>query len=99
MDNNKVCLTTFIYGDKYQDYIPLFVYSCHKAYPEYDIHLFLYDTLRKDIRKLIDFLDKNNVHIHEHYFRECTKMRPFIAQTLRWVLWDPVFLEYDYIYI
>ena len=26
-------------------------------------------------------------------------MKPYIAQTLRWVIWDPIFMKYDYLYI
>ena len=42
----KVCVTTYIYGEKYQDYIPLLIYSIHKVYPEYYIILFLYGVLQ-----------------------------------------------------
>ena len=99
MKNKRVCFTTFIYGEIYQEYIPLFLYSCHKSYPEYDVHLFLYEGLREDIKKLINLLDINNVYFHEHSFCECKKMKPYIAQTLRWVIWDPIFMKYDYLYI
>lgn len=97
--HDKVCLTSFIYGEKYQYYIPLLLYSCHKAYPEYDIVLFVYGKLIKPVSKIVDSLDINNVRIVENSFEECKEMTPLRAQTLRWVLWDNCFLNYDYIYI
>lgn len=95
----KVCFTTYIYGKKYQDYIPLLVYSCSKSYPEYDIILFLYEKLDSNIKKQLDLLNLNNIVIIENKFYDCPKMNPLKARSLRWVLWDDLFLNYDYLYI
>lgn len=99
MYKENVCLTTFIYGVKYQAYIPFLVYSCFKSYPEYDIRLYLFDKLDKDVRKQLDFINAPNVTIIEHQFSDCPNMTPLKARSLRWVLWDDVFLKYDYLYI
>lgn len=99
MDQSKVCLTTFIYGVKYQEYIPFLVYSCKKAYPEYDIVLFLYDKLESIIKKQLSILDTQNVYIREESFKDCPHMTPLKAKSLRWVLWDDTFRNYDYLYI
>lgn len=98
-NNTKVCLTTFIYGIQYQNYIPFLLYSCYKAYPEYDVVLFLYDKLDEKIRTQIDNLElKNKLVIHENHFSDCPKMSPRKSQSLRWVVWDDVFIEYDFLY-
>jgi len=95
----KVCLTTYIYGVKYQNYIPLLLYSCHKAYPEYDVVLFLYDKLDQHVKRSIDTLNlSNKVIIHEEHFNDCPKMSPIKSKAFRWILWDDVFKEYDYLY-
>lgn len=99
MQNNKICLTTFIYGVKYQGYIPFLVYSCHKAYPDYDIVLFLYEALDSNISKQLDLIGKKNVVIKERCFNDCPNMDSLKAKSLRWVLWDDQFREYDYLYI
>lgn len=99
ISTNKVCLTTYIYGVKYQNYIPFLLYSCYKAYPEYDVVLFLYDKLDENIKVQIDSLElKNKVVIHENHFFDCPNMIPLKSKAFRWVLWDDVFLEYDYLY-
>ena len=46
----KICLTTFVQGHLYQEYLPMLIYSIGKAYPEYDVKIFLHDTLRDDLR-------------------------------------------------
>ena len=98
-NNTKVCLTTYIYGVKYQNYIPFLLYSCYKAYPEYDVVLFLYDKLDEKIKVQIDSLElKNKVVIHENHFNDCPKITPLKSKGLRWILWDDIFNEYDYLY-
>lgn len=96
----KVCLTTYIYGDQYQEYIPLMLYSVARSYPEYSIYIFINGSLRNDIKNTIRLIDKEykNYEIIEHTFDDCPKIRPLHAKTLRWVLWDDRFLEYDYLY-
>ena len=95
----KVCLTTFVYGEAYQAYIPFLMYSCYKAYPEYDMVIFVYKSLAKNIKKQIEKLNYSNVTIIENSFSDCPQMTPRISQCLRWVLWDLSFLQYDYLYI
>lgn len=98
-DNSKVLLTTFVYGVKYQAYIPLLVYSCNKSYPEYDIILFVYGNLDTQIRDQVNSLQLTNVTIVENSFADCPKMTPRVSQCLRWVLWDDKFRNYDYVYV
>lgn len=96
---DKVCLTTFISGERYQEYIPFLVYSCNKAYPEYDILLFLHEKLSPDIRKQLELLNVKNVSFVEEAFGDLRKPTPIQSMCLRWVLWDDRFLQYDYLYI
>ena len=98
-NKERVCLTTYIYGVRYQAYIPFLVYSCHKSYPEYDIRLYLHDNLDTDIKRQLEMIDIHNVTIIECHFGDCPHITPLKAKSLRWVLWDEKFLEYDYLYI
>lgn len=100
MQELKPCLfTTYVYGDKYQAFIPLLVYSCKKAYPEYDIMLFLHDSLSRDIQKqLQDFNLYDKVIIKEKAY-QFKNINSLTAGSTRWVLWDDIFLEYRYLYI
>lgn len=99
MKSDKVCLTTFIYGESYQAYIPFLVYSCHKSYPEYDIVLFVYGTLTESARRSLDCLSVRNCRVVENAFSDCPHMTPLKAMSLRWVLWDDTFADYDYLYV
>lgn len=96
----KVAIITYVYGDTYQDYIPLILYSIGKSYPEYYSYIFLYGTLRTDVSEYVDLIRSqyNKFKIIEHTFDDCPNMSPLKAKTLRWVLWDDSFKEYDYMY-
>ena len=93
----KVCVTTYVWGDKYQDYVPIAVYSLQKSYPEYDIVLFLHGTLKPSLKALLDKFNLK-VTIKENVFADCPQMNSSKAKAFRWVLWDDSFLSYDYIY-
>lgn len=95
----KVCLTTYVAGAKYQAYIPFLVYSCHTSYPEYDILLFVHGKLEDHVRKNLEFLSVPNCRIVENHFNDCPRMNALKAQSLRWVLWDEQFRQYDYLYM
>lgn len=98
-NDSKVCLTTYVYGEKYQLYIPMLLYSCYKAYPEYDVTLFIHGKLNKDVRKSIDRLElKNQIIIKENSFNDCPKISALKSKALRWILWDNNFINYDYLY-
>ncbi len=100
MRDKRVCFTTYIYGDNYQDYIPLMLYSVYKAYPEYSIIIFVSGKLRDDVIKIINLIGKvyKNYEIIENVFDDCPNMKPIKAKTLRWVLWSDRFKEFDYLY-
>lgn len=96
---DKICLTTFVYGKKYQAYIPFLLYSCHKAYPNYDFIIFVYGPLDEDIARQINYLHiSSKVIIKENAFADFQNMDPLISKTLRWLLWDDSFNDYDYLY-
>lgn len=96
---DKVCLTTFVYGERYISYIPFLVYSCTKSYPDYDIKIFVYGEMSNDINEQLGFIEnKSNVEIIENAYSDFKSMTPLISKTLRWLLWDDSFKSYDYLY-
>lgn len=97
--NSKVCVTTYIWGDRYQEYVPIAAYSILKMYPEYDLILFLHGSLNPSLKECLKKLGlEDRVKIIEHKFSDCPNMNPNKAMAFRWVLWDDLFLNYDYLY-
>ena len=61
---------------------------------------FLHDTLRDDLRPALDMIRStyDRFEIREHTFADCPNMNSLVARSLRWVLWDESFRDYDYLY-
>lgn len=96
-----MCITSFVFGDSYQDYIPLFIFSIQEAYPEYDIFIFIDKTLSPHVLEQVTKLNsRQNVHLIENYTKDIDfkNSLPYGA-AVRWLLWDDKFLEYRSIYI
>ncbi|MDD2961539.1 MAG: hypothetical protein PHR45_05605 [Muribaculaceae bacterium] len=97
--NEKVCVTTYVWGDNYQLYIPIAVFSMKKMYPEYDIIIFLHSSLNPELKKILIQLDLfDKIVIKENTFANCPNMNKYKAKAFRWVIWDELFFNYDYLY-
>ena len=96
----KVCFTTYIYGVKYQNFIPWILYTVGKAYPEYYTIIFISGVVREDIMCQIEAIRviNRNFKIVEHTFDDCPEMNPIKAMSFRWFVWDDLFLQFDYLY-
>ena len=97
---DKVCVTTYIWGDKYQIYVPIAIYSIKKFYPNYDVILFLHGKLASELRRILKVLNlEDKVIIRENAYADCPRMDAFKSMALRWVLWNDLFENYDYLYV
>ena len=97
---SKVCLTTFVYGSKYQDFIPLFIYSALKAYPDYYIKLFVYGRLKEKIKQQLKMLETlGDFEVLENQFNDLSISSPLEARTVRWILPYESFQNFDYLYV
>ncbi|SFU65705.1 hypothetical protein [Butyrivibrio sp. INlla21] len=99
--NNKLCIATWVYGRKYQGWIPLYVYSIKKNYPEYDIKIFVDQNLSLGIKRLLDEFDlSDSVDIYENIFTdEFLWLRNDIEKRCyRWLIRGYGLDKYDYVY-
>lgn len=96
----KIALTTFISGEDYQDWIPFILYSVYKSYPDYHVFIFLDEDIRPDVKSSVLAIKAlwNNFDIIDGDFSDIRPITRIKAQTIRWILWDKRFLEYDYLY-
>jgi len=95
----KVCVTTFVFGRKYQGYIPLLIYSLLKSYPDYVPIIFVHYRLRDDIAcTLKELRSLGHFIVKDNYFNEFKTLNTFEGKSLRWILQDDIYLQYDYVY-
>jgi len=91
----KHCITTVVSGNKYQDFIPLFVYSINRYYPEVDIHIFIKGSLNKKVK---DQIKDMSCKIHDKCFEEYIDL-PSMSNSLRFLVPSSIFMGYTSTYI
>lgn len=101
-----LCFSSFVFGD-YQKFIPYYIYSVYKAYPQAFVKVFLEDKLFEEIKNVLDFIKDNAgfkfeiVELNTSFSSyEKFKMRGSGAKTMiRWLLDSSFYPESEYIYI
>lgn len=93
------------YGVKYQSFIPIYIYSILKSYPEYEVLVFSDTSMDARIVNSLDKLrNLGTFEIVENYNFGFTNPRRGIDSSIfnmaaRWFIYDDRFLNYDSIYI
>lgn len=99
-------MVAWVFGEKYMSYIPFYIYSIYKAYPEYDVRIYVIEQVPNHIQKTLNYLRKNGCNnfeiILKNYIDElslkCCKNKQ-IKAGFRWLYFDDAFYKYDAIYV
>lgn len=100
----KLCFCNFIFGEDYQDYLPIMLYSLQKAYPNYFTYIFIDKQLNEKVANLLLLLDCTKFKIIENYiesinadsyFDKLTNQR---KKAFRWLVYDKGMLDYEATY-
>lgn len=102
----RLCVAVYVFGT-YSRYIPYYVYSILKSYPEYHVKIFVDKELSSSEKKCMELIKKglsSNFSISENYFREYgfldeTHIGGGGKKILRWLLPEWEFEGFDYIYV
>lgn len=109
----KMCFVVLLYGEKYQWYIPLYIYSINQAYPDYDIRIYLMDKISPEVNRVLSgFSFLKNYTIVEDISNKPEFKVPAFPQAapkndaavqaprcVRWLLYDQAFEQYDAVYM
>lgn len=103
----SVAFVAFVYGESYQDFLPMYAESLFRVYT--DSHLLLYTDrdLRPQVKKTLS--DVNERHSSRVFIRDGVdsgmpagglgSLSPKGRRAYRWLIWDPIFEDYDHLYI
>lgn len=97
MSLNKICIS-IISDEKYEKYIPYFIYFITKSYPTYHIKILFLGNLSKKIKSLIDYIDNPLVTIEENFFKNAPTSNQEL-KSIRWLLPEKTFNNFEYVYI
>lgn len=102
----KLCVVNYVYGEKYQDFIPLYIISLGESYPEYDVRIYIDKKLTDKTSVALEKISKyyNNYTIIEDYaltskLTDKAKSVQQIQRCQRWLFYDEAFSNYEAIYI
>ena len=94
----KVCFTSFVYG-WYQDFIPLFIFSVLKAYPQHFVKIFLYEELTESNRASLELIKdfSSSFEVVENV-KEFDAFKIPHKAAYRFLMTREYFPEFEYIY-
>lgn len=100
----KICIVKYAFGEHYQEYIPIFLLSLFKVYPDYGTRIYLDRELRPNVKKSLEMFKGYDFTIIENYndgLGLSEKARKIIAigKCVRWLMFDEAFLDYDSVYV
>ena len=95
--NNKICISVVV-NKNYEKYIPYFIYFITKSYPNYFIKVLFLGSLSEKTKELINVINNDLVSIEEKFFAGYPKDNQRL-KSIRWVIPEDVFSDFDYVYI
>jgi hypothetical protein len=101
----KLCIVGYVFGDKYQGFIPLYIYSILKNYPDYSVIIYVDYKLDDNIKKQLSYLrDLGEFEVNENFadqYLNQTKIKDVhgFKKALRWLIFDEKFKKFEAVYI
>ena len=100
----KLCLVLYVFGKKYQEFIPLFLLSVFKLYSDYGVRIYLDSDLLPVVKENLEIFKDYDYKIIENYKMDdglTKKAESFdqIQKCRRWYIYDDDFKNYEAIYI
>lgn len=103
--SNNLCVATYVFGDKYQYFIPHYIFSVLKVYPDYNIKIFIDRPLKSEVAEDMKLLQGfGDFEIKEIRGEEIGLSRNSlrfdqISKAVRWLYIDRSFYNYKAVYI
>lgn len=100
--NNRLCITTYVSGEEYQEFIPVFIYSALKSYPDLSIIIFCGENLQKNVKDSLALLNGfGDFKVIENHlsFSTSSLSKRVASMSKRWLLFIDEFQKYENIYI
>lgn len=101
----KLCIATHVYGEKYQGFIPMYIYSILKSYPQYSVYIYVDKFLLPDIKQQLvllenmgDFKVFENCNVKSGLINKAYNFS-HIPMSLRWLEYDSSFEEFEAVYL
>jgi hypothetical protein len=92
-------IVTVVSGKDYQDFIPLFIYGVHQAYPDYHIEVYCKERLKRTVRRSLSSLEAGgSFTVRENTLSDFPNEKDNI-KACRWLLNSRDFEQFDHVYL
>lgn len=95
--NGTLCFCVSVFGE-YRSYIPVYIYSILKSYPDAYVKILLEKTLSVEIKNLLRLLPYKNYVVKENYWQDNFSNK-FEKKARRWMIPESEFDTFEYAYI
>lgn len=100
----KCCVVTYVFGEKYQSFVPMYIYFINREYPEYDIYIFSNEDIKKRYVEQLRDLKAFNYELmklnpRDMGYSKLALSNVDVMRSLRWILLEKRFQEYEAIYM
>lgn len=95
--SDDLCFAPFVWG-KYETYIPVYVYTVLRAYPDSYVKVFLRGVLDGSVRDSLQFVRdglSDRFEVIEHY---CSNLIIGDTRLIRWLIPEEYFQDYENVY-
>lgn len=93
-----LCVVAVV-DEGYQEYVPLYLYFLSRAYPQYEARIYFRGRFHPQVAEAIDSLrDTTRFEILPIPY-DFDESNPQALKSLRWVLYDEAFLDFEHVYI
>jgi|LGVF01.1.fsa_nt_gb hypothetical protein len=99
---DSLCVATYASGREYLEFIPVYIYSILKAYPDYEVVIFCAEILPDNIRNSLSYIEGMGAFsVEEGYLKHVPSGfdKKISAACKRWFVYSQKFKEYKYLYI
>ncbi|UBU47561.1 hypothetical protein LCW13_10855 [Cobetia amphilecti] len=108
-DKRSVCVACYVFGS-YEVFIPFYIYSVLKSYPNYSCYVFVDDPLSHNVLQALEIIEaeiSNNFKIIELNSDDLPTSTEVLSKSkyphakpaLRWFINENYFQGFDYVYI
>lgn len=100
-EKKLLLIVMFVFGEKYQEYIPLQFYSLYKNYPEYDAVVYVDSAINSKIEKTLTKIPgyQKKYLIDRIHIKSQGMSGVGLMEAYRWVMHYNIFDHYEYVYI
>lgn len=96
-----LCISVFVFGD-YTRYIPYYIYTMLRSYPDYYVKVFSRDRLPNNVKTCLDLIKQkvsSNFEIKQQYMRNIKLPDPQVGKALKYIMPYDEYAEFDNVYI